>query len=68
MQQAPINEPKQRQHRQRKAAIHVGGDALHRRTRVAQWLRYDIVFAGIPYQDPTPDLQARYAFHRSIAG
>jgi len=29
---------------------------------------YDIAFAGIPYQDPTPDLQARYTFHRSVAG
>ena len=29
---------------------------------------YDNAFAGIPYQDPTPDLQARYTFHRSVAG
>jgi hypothetical protein len=29
---------------------------------------YDVIFAGIPYQDPTPELQARYDFHSSIAG
>ena len=29
---------------------------------------YDILFAGIPYQDPTPTIQAQYDFHSSIAG
>jgi predicted MFS family arabinose efflux permease len=29
---------------------------------------YDVIFAGIPYQDPTPEMQARYEFHSSIAG
>jgi len=29
---------------------------------------YDVLFAGIPYQDPTPALQARYDFHSSVAG
>ncbi len=29
---------------------------------------YDVLFAGIPYQDPTPELQARYDFHSSVAG
>jgi hypothetical protein len=29
---------------------------------------YDVVFAGIPYQDLTPELQARYDFHSSVAG
>lgn len=29
---------------------------------------YDILFAGIPYQDPTPELQADYNFHSSVAG
>ena len=29
---------------------------------------YDVMFAGIPYQDPTPELQARYNFHSSVAG
>lgn len=29
---------------------------------------YDVLFAGIPYQDPTPALQASYNFHSSIAG
>jgi hypothetical protein len=28
---------------------------------------YDLVFAGIPYQDPTPAMSARYAFHARIA-
>lgn len=29
---------------------------------------YDVAFAGIPYQDPTPELQARYDCHRAVAG
>jgi hypothetical protein len=28
---------------------------------------YDVIFAGIPYQDPTPEMAARYAHHASIA-
>lgn len=28
---------------------------------------YDLVFAGIPYQDPTPEMAARYRFHSRIA-
>ena len=28
---------------------------------------YDVVFAGIPYQDPTPEMTASYAFHAGIA-
>lgn len=28
---------------------------------------YDVVFAGIPYQDPAPELAARYRFHSVIA-
>jgi hypothetical protein len=28
---------------------------------------YDLFFAGIPYQDPTPELQARWEFHKSVA-
>jgi len=28
---------------------------------------YDSMFAGIPYQDPTPELAARYAYHAGIA-
>jgi hypothetical protein len=28
---------------------------------------YDILFAGIPYQDPTPELSASYALHANIA-
>jgi hypothetical protein len=34
---------------------------------VGSGLVYDILFAGIPYQDPTPELQARYDFHSSVA-
>jgi hypothetical protein len=29
---------------------------------------YDVMFAGIPYQDPTPELLAHYSFHASVAG
>jgi hypothetical protein len=29
---------------------------------------YDVLFAGIPYQDPTPAMQARYDFHSAVAG
>jgi uncharacterized membrane protein len=28
---------------------------------------YDVIFAGIPYQDPTPEMAARYAHHASTA-
>jgi hypothetical protein len=28
---------------------------------------YDVMFAGIPYQDPTPEMSARYAFHAHVA-
>lgn len=28
---------------------------------------YDIMFAGIPYQDPTPELLASWKFHSSVA-
>ena len=28
---------------------------------------YDFIFAGIPYQDPTPEMSARYAFHSRVA-
>lgn len=30
-------------------------------------LVYDVLFAGIPFQDPPPDLAARYARHAHIA-
>lgn len=29
---------------------------------------YDVLFAGIPYQDPPPELAARYDFHVTVAG
>lgn len=28
---------------------------------------YDLAFAGIPYQDPPPELAAGYAFHSQVA-
>lgn len=28
---------------------------------------YDVLFAGIPYQDPTPEMSALYAFHSRVA-
>ena len=28
---------------------------------------YDVMFAGIPYQDPTPELQRRYELHLGVA-
>ena len=28
---------------------------------------YDVLFAGIPYQDPTPELAASYAWHAKVA-
>jgi hypothetical protein len=28
---------------------------------------YDLAFAGIPYQDPTAEMAARYAFHSAVA-
>jgi hypothetical protein len=30
-------------------------------------LMYDVLFAGIPYQDPTPAMIANYNFHSQIA-
>jgi hypothetical protein len=33
---------------------------------VLSGLVYDALFVGIPYQDPTPELQARNDSHRSI--
>lgn len=34
---------------------------------VAGGLVYDLLLAGIPYQDPTPEMAARYAFHSRVA-
>jgi hypothetical protein len=28
---------------------------------------YDGLFAGIPYQDPTPELQERWEYYKSVA-
>jgi len=30
-------------------------------------LVYDTLFAGIPYQDPAPEIQSRWEFHKSLA-
>ena len=29
---------------------------------------YDVIFAGIPYQDPTPELQSKWESHKVVAG
>jgi hypothetical protein len=29
---------------------------------------YDLAFAGIPYQDPTPEMQADWSFHSRLGG
>jgi hypothetical protein len=34
---------------------------------IAGGFAYDVIFAGIPYQDPTPAMQARYDFHANVA-
>ena len=34
---------------------------------LAAGFAYDLLFAGIPYPDPSPDQQAGYIFHRAIA-
>ncbi len=31
------------------------------------WFVYASLFAGIPYQDPTPEIAANYAFHSKIS-
>jgi hypothetical protein len=31
------------------------------------WFVYASFFAGIPYQDPTPEMSANYAFHSSVS-
>ena len=28
---------------------------------------YDVLFAGIPYQDPTPEIESRFLLHKSVA-
>jgi len=30
-------------------------------------LGYDLIFAGLPYQDPTTEMQANWLFHKEIA-
>ena len=30
-------------------------------------LAYDLAFAGLPYQDPTPEVQARWLYHSAVA-
>ncbi len=29
---------------------------------------YDLIFAGLPYQDPSPEVLARWEFHARVAG
>lgn len=28
---------------------------------------YDVYFAGIPFQDPTPEIQSRWIFHKGVS-
>ena len=28
---------------------------------------YDLLFAGLPYQDPPPEIQERWIFHKGVA-
>jgi len=28
---------------------------------------YDLNFAGLPFQDPTPEMQANWDFHKNVA-
>ncbi len=34
---------------------------------ILAWFFYATIFAGIPYQDPTPKMSARYVFHSKIS-
>lgn len=35
---------------------------------IAAGVVYDIIFAGIPYQDPTPAMLVTWNLHKSVAG
>ncbi len=50
----------------RRALLSIGPLILGLCLLVAGFL-YDLQFAGLPYQDPTPELQAQYNFHSSVA-
>ena len=34
---------------------------------IAAGFFYDVSFAGIPYQDPTPEMKAKFDYHAGIA-
>ena len=34
---------------------------------VVSGFAYDLLFAGIPYQDPSPEIQERWIFHKGVA-
>lgn len=34
---------------------------------ILAWFVYATIFAGIPYQDPTPEMTANYAFHSRVS-
>ena len=34
---------------------------------VVSGFAYDLSFAGLPYQDPTPEIQERWVFHKGVA-
>ena len=37
-------------------------------TLIVSGFAYDLSFAGLPYQDPTPEMQDRWLFHKGMAG
>ncbi|MEP1444408.1 MAG: hypothetical protein ABJK39_15485 [Hyphomicrobiales bacterium] len=34
---------------------------------VVSGFAYDLLFAGLPYQDPSPEIQASWIFHKGVA-
>jgi hypothetical protein len=38
-----------------------------RRALIFAGFAYDLSFAGLPYQDPTPQMQERWLFHKRVA-
>jgi len=36
-------------------------------TTIAAGFVYDLMFAGLPYQDPPPALEARWRYHSGVA-
>ncbi len=53
--------------KQRAGCLIAGGLVLLGAILVVAGFTYDILFAGIPPQDPPPDIAANYIFHARIA-